>query len=162
MAAAPEAWRPTVADVAALVPTRTGAVDAAGVVLRATFDATTTPTDTQVLGLIRGVQSEVIATVGAMPAALAVVPSGGTIGESPAGHVVALGAAALVESQYYPDMQLGGESPAAVLERRYRLALAALASAANDIDGGLDPGDMVAAVALFPALTHAPTEFERW
>lgn len=161
-----EAWRPTVSDVANLVPQRTGAVDVAGeLVPRASFDTDTMPTATQVAGLVRGVQSEVVAVVGLMPDALCVVPEDGTIGESPAGHVVALGAAALVESQFYPDMQLGGESSVATLAARYRDALKALAKAANDIDAGADPGDMPKAVASFPATVAyglATTPWEQW
>lgn len=157
MAAALEDWRPTVADVAALVPQRTSGTG--------TFDAGTTPTADQVTGLVRGVQSEVVSVIGAMPEALAAVPSGGTIGESPAGHVVALGAAALVESGFYPDLQLGGDSPAAVLESRYKTALAALARAALDIGAGLDPGDQPKPTGAFPntvALGMATTFWERW
>ena len=161
-----EAWRPGVSDVANLVPTRTGAVDLATGNLEPapSFTAATTPTDTQVAGLIRGVQSEVVARVGAMPAALCVVPPGGGIGESPAGHVVALGAATLVESQFYPDLQ-GPESPGTVLERRYNAALSALAKAANDIDAGTDPGNQPHPVGFFPAtvpLGLATTPWERW
>lgn len=166
MAAALEAWRPSVPDVANLVPERTGAVDptTGNMAPKPSFDADTTPTDVQVAGLVRGVQSEVVARIGAMPAELAVVPAGGTIGESPAGHVVALGAAALVESQFYPDMQ-GPDGPGTVLERRYQAALSALAKAANDIDAGADPGDMPHARGLFPAtvaLGLATTPWEPW
>lgn len=161
-----EAWRPAVSDVANLVPTRTGALDVGGdLVPRASFDAATTPTATQVEGLIRGVQSEVASEVGTMPAALCAVPAGGTIGESPAGHVVALGAAALVEGQFYPDLQLGGDSPSAVLERRYRLALASLVKAANEIGAGADAGDTPKPVGAFPAtvaLGLATTPWEAW
>lgn len=162
-----EAWRPAVVDVANLVPERTGAVDpdGPGLELRGTFDPDTRPTGTQVEGIVRGVQSEVVAQVGTMPDDLCVVPSGGTIGESPAGHVVALGAAALVESQFYPDMQLGTESPGAVLERRYQAALGALVKAANDLGAGVDPGDMAKPAASFPATVSyglATTPWERW
>lgn len=164
--AALSAWLPTVQDIANLVPERTGASDAAGLVLRPSFDANTQPTAVQVAGLIRGVQSEVVAMVGDMPAALCLVPAGGTIGESPAGHVVALGSAALVESQFYPDMQGGGnDSPAAVLERRYLAALKALVMAAGDINAGTDPGDTPMPVGAFPdtvAMGLASTPWERW
>lgn len=166
MAASPEAWRPDVQSVANLVPTRTGAADAAGVVPRGTFDADTEPTADQVAGLIRGVQSEVMTLVGAMPDVLAAIPSGGTIGESPAGHVVALGAASLVEAQFYPDMQgSGADAPAAVLERRYKTALAALATAAKEINAGQDPGDPPRPVGTFPdtvAWGRGTSEWERW
>lgn len=162
-----EAWTPEVADVANLVPERTGAVDPDGPGLeqRGTFDVDTRPTAIQVQGILRGVQSEVVARVGAMPDDLCVVPSGGTIGESPAGHVVALGAAALVESQFYPDMALGTEAPGAVLERRYQAALSALVKAANDIGAGVDPGDLAKPAASFPdtvSLGLATTPWERW
>lgn len=161
-----EAWRPAVADVANLVPGRTGAVDVGGeLVPRASFDADTVPTDVQVAGLVRGVQSEVVAQVGTMPDALCVIPAGGTIGESPAGHTVALGAAALVEAQFYPDLQLGANSPAEVLELRYRTALAALVRAANEINAGADPGDTPKPAAAFPATVAyglATTPWEAW
>lgn len=163
--AALTAWLPTVQDVANLVPERTGASNPAGLVLRPSFDATTHPTATQVAGLIRGVQSEVFAVVGVMPDALCVAPEGGTIGESPGGHVVALGSAALVESQFYPDMQGGTDSAAAVLERRYLAALKALAGAAVDIDAGTDPGDHPMPVGAFPptvAYGMATTPWEKW
>lgn len=163
MTAALPAWLPAVGDVANLVPYRTG--DNLGN-LQGTFTAATNPTATQVAGLLRGVQSEVAAVVGAMPDALALVPAGGTIGESPAGHVVALGAAALVESQFYPDLQLGGgDSPGSALDRRYRAALAALAAAANSLGTGTDPGDMVRPVGTFPGTVGrglATTPWERW
>lgn len=161
--AALEAWRPGVSDVANLVPERTGR-DNTGAA-RPTFTAETVPTDTQVAGLIRGVQNEVMPLVGAMPVELCVIPSGGTIGESPAGHVVALGAAALVEAQFFPDLQLGTDSPAALLDRRYRLALAALAKAANEINAGTDPGDQPLPTGAFPATVRAgmaTTFWERW
>jgi len=157
-----EAWLPTVQNVADLVPHRTGNLTGAA---QGTFTTLTVPTAVQVQGLIRGVQSEVVALIGAMPDALAVVPTGGTIGESPAGHVVALGSAALVESSFYPDLQLGGDSAAAVLERRYRLALAALATAAVDLGAGTDPGDQTKPVGSFPATVAyglATTPWERW
>lgn len=162
-----EAWRPAVSDVANLVPERTGVLnpDAPGLTIRGTFDADTHPTGTQVQGLVRGVQSEVVARVGTMPAALVAVPEGGTIGESPAGHVVALGSAALVESQFYPDLQLGGDAPSVVLERRYQAALNALVKAANEIGSGADAGDTPKAVAAFPAtvpLGLATTPWEPW
>jgi hypothetical protein len=161
-----EAWRPTVQDVANLVPERTGARDLASGDLapKGTFDADTLPTGVQVLGIVRGVQSEVVSRVGTMPTELATAPPGGTIGESPAGHVVALGAAALVESQFYPDMQ-GPDGPGTVLERRYAAALTALAKAAADIDSGSDPGDTPRAKASFPAtvpLGLATTPWEQW
>ncbi len=161
--AALEAWRPGVGDVANLVPERTGRDDAG--VPRPTFDADTVPTDVQVAGLIRGVQNEVVPLIGDMPAALCLAPAGGTIGESPAGHVVALGAAALVEAQFYPDLQLGTDSPAAMLDRRYRLALTALAKAANEINAGTDPGDQPLPTGAFPATVRAgmaTTFWERW
>ena len=161
-----EAWRPTAADVAALIPERTGAENEDGTLeTRGTFDADTTPTATQVDGLVRGVQSEVVSVVGTMPAALTLVPPGGTIGESPAGHVVALGTAALVESGFFPDSQLGVESPAGRLEARYRTALAALVKAANELSAGVDPGDTPKASGAFPAtvpLGLATTPWEPW
>lgn len=166
MSAPLEAWRPTVADVANLVPERTSAPNGSGGMgPLGTFDATTTPTGDQVAGLIRGVQNEVAPQVGSMPDSLCVAPSGGTIGESPAGHVVALGAAALVETQFYPDMGMGTESPGTVLDRRYRLALAALVKAANDINAGSLAGVPPKPVAAFPdtvALGLATSFWERY
>lgn len=162
MAAALGTWRPTVGDVARLVPTRTLAADGTDT---GTFGATTKPTATQVEGLIRGVQSEVVALVGAMPERLAEVPVGGTIGDSPAGHVVALGTAALVESQFYPDPAAGGDASSTLLDRRYSAALKGLAKAANDISAGGDPGDAVYPAATFPdtvARGLATSSFETW
>jgi hypothetical protein len=166
MVAALAAWLPTAQDVANLVPNRTGAIDVNDVLVpRANFDVDTVPTATQVLGLARGVQSEVAAVIGAMPDQLAVFPTGGTTGESSAGHVVALGAAALIETGFYPDQQLGGDSPSAVMERRFRAALAALARAALDINSGTDPGDQPRPSAAFPdtiAWGRATTSWESW
>ncbi len=164
MTASLEAWQPAVQDIANLVPQRTGDRDGDA---QGTFtdDGATVPSGAQVQGLVRGVQSEVLAVVGAMPEALCVVPANGTIGESPAGHVVALGAAALVESQFFPDLQAGADSAAAVLERRYRAALAALAAAVRDLDAGTDPGGRPMASAAFPAtvaLGLATTPWEAW
>lgn len=155
--AALEAWRPSVADVAALVPSRV----APGI----TFSSSTKPTDLQVEGLIRGVQNEVVPFVGTMPDELCLVPSGGTIGESPAGHVVALGAAALVEGQFFPDLQLGADSPVILLNNRYQAALKALAKAAYEIAEGQAPGDAPKPVGAFPATVRsgmATTFWERW
>lgn len=162
MAAALEAWRPTPADIARLVPTRTLAADGTDT---GTFGATTKPTATQVEGLIRGVQSEVVAVVGAMPERLALVPAGGTVGDSPAGHVVALGTAALVESQFYPDPAAGGDASSTLLDRRYQAALKGLAKAAIDIYAGADPGDSPMPAYMFPdtlARGLATSQFERF
>ena len=130
-------WRPTVADVAAIVAQRTGDPDGDA---RSSFRSDTTPSATQVETLIAQVQSRVATRVGVMPDDLAaeLVPGDGP-GSTPAGHVVALGAAALVELQFWPDMAQGGESPATQLREWYMAALDELAASAEDIrsDGEL-------------------------
>lgn len=150
-----EAWRPSVQDVANLVAERTGAVDVNGeLVPRGTFDADTTPTDTQVLALIAGVQTEVWAAVGGVSDALS----------DAAQWAVALGTAALVETQFYGDMQ-GPGGPGEVLTDRYRSAVAALVKADADTDDGADHGARAVAVGYFPAtvpLGLATTPWEPW
>lgn len=153
MGAALAEWAPTVRDVANIVPDRTGDV----AVHDGTFDTTTVPTAVQVAGLVRQIQSEIVAVVGAMPASLVVVPDGGTIGESVAGHVVALGAAYHVELDFYPDQQLTGQSRASMLREDYLRVLKSLAQAVNDADGGIDPGGTLAPTATFPV-----TEMIQW
>lgn len=141
------AWRPTVAEVAAVIPHRTG--DKEGTA-QGTFTFDTVPTVEQVESVVRQIQSEVAAVIGDMPDALAAAPAGGTVGESMAGRVVILGVAADIERSFYPDLQLAGDSVAAQLAQRYRDALAALANAAVDADAGSDPGDPLLPTAVFP------------
>lgn len=165
MPAALTDWRPTVAEVASVIPQRTGDRDGDA---QASFTADTVPTATQVESIVRQIQSEVATRIGAMPVALTVAPVGGTIGESPAGRVVVVGAAAQVEDSFYPDLQLGGESLAARLWERYRTLLDALAASAADLatDGTL--GTAVAVPrpsAAFPDTVGAgygTTPWERW
>ena len=139
------AWAPSVQDVANLVPHRTGDPDGAA---QGTFTATTVPTAAQVQGLIRQVQSEVEAEVGdELPPELTGAPAGGTVGEGPAGHVVALGAASYVETQFY------GTSPNDdALWPRFLRALAALRAGASGITSGGDVGSQLGASYAFPDL----------
>ena len=155
MTAALGDWRPSVADVAEIIPDRTGDID----VHAGTFDATTVPTATQVQGLIRQIQAEVVGVVGAMPSDLVVIPEGGGIGDTQPGHVVALGAAYMVELSFYPDQQLAGTSRAEMLREDYLRERGNLATAANSVDTGTDPGDPLRPTATFPALASF-TQFE--
>jgi hypothetical protein len=131
MAVDPATWRASVQDVANVIPQRTG--DPAGAA-QGTFTATTVPTGAQVEGIIRGVQAEVLTAVGEVTEELATpVAAGGGPGETMAGHVVAVGAAAYVEMSFYPDLPEGATS----LWDRYQALLAALVGAAAP---GTQPG----------------------
>lgn len=122
------------AEIAALLAQRPG--DSAGEA-QTSFTVDTVPTDTQVAIIIGQVQGEVIAETGDMPAALATVPvAGDPVSASPAGNVVALGTAARVERQFFPDMQTFGESPAAQWQALYDRALPALVKAVEELRAG--------------------------
>lgn len=126
-----EAWRPTVADVAAIVFQRAGrAADGQAV---GTFDATTTPTAEQVENQIRQVQAEVRTRIGDPPESLTTAIDDGGPGSTAAGRVVAVGAASYVELQFYPDNQGGADSPAVQLWERYQALLTGLATAVADL-----------------------------
>lgn len=123
MPADPALWRPTVGDVAAVIPNRTGDPNGNA---QGTFTAATIPTAAQVETLITSVQGEVIHRAG--PAgvvdelAVPTIPQGGP-GSTPAGHAVAVGVASYVELNFYPDLQQGSEAPAQSLWRRYQWIL---------------------------------------
>lgn len=138
--------------------------------MASTFTADTLPRASQVEEMIAGVQSEVITAVGEMPAALyAPTPTAsgpGGPGTSPAGHVVALGAAFMVERDFYPDQQ-GPGGPAALLWTQYQAGLKALSKAADDLD--VDGDDPIGTGGLpswaFPdtvARGLATTHWEGW
>ncbi|MDQ2826106.1 MAG: hypothetical protein M3Y04_03945, partial [Actinomycetota bacterium] len=123
-------WRPSAADVANLIPQRTG--DQSGRASGA-FSSATVPTDTQVSNLIAGTANEVIAVVGATPDAVIATM---------AAHVTAVGTAAYVESGFYPDENTTGQGPAAQLLVRFQWLLAELKLAARgegDIAGPPEP-----------------------
>lgn len=159
------AWRPTVAEVASVIPHRTGDIDGEA---QGTFTATTVPTAVQVESVIRQIQSEVATRIGDMPTPLTVAPTGGTVGESPAGRVVAVGAAAEIERAFYPDEQLGPNSPASLLAARYNELLTALIAAAADLAEDDELGTAEASprpTAYFPDTVSygvATTPWERW
>lgn len=160
-------WRPTVKDVADLVPTRTAEPGSGGPA--STFTTLTIPTAEAVEGLIAGTQAAVIGAVGEVPVGTLTTPvataSGpGTPGTSPAGHVVALGAAFAVERDFYPDMQ-GGSGPAALLWAQYQSELKALIKAIDDLTGGDDIGGALLPQWSFPdtvAQGLASTHWEGW
>lgn len=134
MATDPALWRPTVAEIAALLAQRPG--DSAGVA-QTSFGVDTVPTATQVATIIGQVQGEVIAETGDMPAELVVVPvAGDPLSASPAGNVVALGAAARVERQFFPDLQSFGTSVASQWHDDYTAAKAALVKAVETLRAG--------------------------
>lgn len=154
MATDPATWRPTVAEVAALLAQRPG--DSAGAA-QTSFTADTVPTATQVATIIGQVQGEVIAETGDMPAELAAVPVvGDAISASPAGNVVALGAAARVERQFFPDLQTFGDSPASQWQALYEAAKAALVKAVEDLNSDGEVGTDEAA-GLMPAFAFPAT-----
>lgn len=164
MATDPALWRPTVAEVAALLAQRPG--DSAGVA-QTSFTVDTVPTETQVATIIGQVQGEVIAETGDMPAVLALVPvDGDPISASPAGNVVALGAAARVERQFFPDLQTFGDSPASQWQALYERALAALVKAVEDLnaDGelGTDEADVLMPAWSFPASVETGRGTSTW
>src|ERR1051325_9833465 len=113
-------YTPTVADVAAVIPQRTG--DPSGNA-QGTFNANTTPTDTQVTAIITDIQSEVLAECGAPPV-------DGSL-DALTHRAISLGTAAQVELSFYPD--LTGEGVMAELQRRYERAKTLLR---NTIEGG--------------------------
>lgn len=125
---------PTQADVAAVIPHRTG--DATGVVTE-TFGATTVPTDAQVTNVIAKLGDEVTAEVGAVAASL----------EGFWRWVVTLGAAAQVEQSFYPD-QDGVEA----LWKRYRENLKRLKAA----DSGQGAGEETLPVFGYPEVASMP------
>lgn len=164
MATDPATWRPTVAEIAALLAQRPG--DSAGVA-QTSFDTDTVPTATQVAIIIGQVQGEVISETGAMPAVLALVPvDGDPVSASPAGNVVALGAAARVERQFFPDLQSFGTSVASQWHDDYVRALAALVKAVEDIKAGGDVGTDETAELLgswaFPAAVQTGFGTSTW
>lgn len=148
MATDPATWRPTVAEISALLAHRPG--DETGRA-RTPFDADTVPSADQVAVIIGQVQGEVIAECGDMPAYLATVPvEGDPASASPAGNVVTLGTAARIERQFFPDLQTFGESPASQWQAVYERALAALVKAVEDINADGEVG-VDEAAALLPA-----------
>lgn len=160
----PATWRPTVPEIAALLAQRPG--DAAGVA-QTSFSADTVPTDTQVAVIIGQVQGEVIAETGDMPAALAAVPVvGDPASASPAGNVVALGAAARVERQFFPDLQSFGTSPASQWHDDYVRALAALVKAVEELRAGevigTDGVDALLPSWNFPAAVQTGAGTSTW
>lgn len=157
-------WRPTVAEIAALLAQRPG--DSAGVA-QTSFDADTVPTATQVAVVIGQVQGEVIAETGDMPAELATVPvAGDPASASPAGNVVALGAAARVERQFFPDLASFGTSLASQWHDDYVRALAALVKAVEDIrsggEVGTDEDDVLMPTWAFPAAVETGRGTSTW
>jgi len=135
-----------VSDVAAIVPTR--AYDASAGEILPTFTSSTTPTAAQVGGIIDGITTEIMGRLGEVPVQLATpVREGGGPADTPAGHCAAVGSAAAVELQFYPDQQGGSGSPAAMLEARYQRLLERLAGAAANIG---DDGTPAADVATAP------------
>lgn len=107
-------WAPGLADVAALVPTRT--LDDGGT-QQDTFTDTTTPTDIQVLGFIDATVGEVAAYVGPVDARLTATALG----------VAALGVAATVELTFPPTSDV--TSVATELRLRYQASLERLRTA---------------------------------
>jgi hypothetical protein len=126
---------PTQADVAAVIPQRTGDVN--GVVTE-TFGATTVPTDAQVTNIIAKIAGEVTAEVGAVSAAL----------EDFWRWVVTLGAAAQTEQSFWPDQ----ENHADDLWARFRENLERLRKAAA---GG---GASASAAETLPVFGYPPID----
>jgi hypothetical protein len=115
-------WAPTVADVGALVRSRTterGVTGEAG-----TFTANTRPTASQVDELIEKAVGRVAEKVGAdLPSVL----------WDAAGDVAALRAAMLVELSFFGDQISQGRSPYNELRAEFRDGLDALVSAKKDL-----------------------------
>lgn len=135
-------WRPSLATVGALVPTRTRATSDDGYGAdpgSGTFTAATTPTDTQVELLIDGAVGEITGKIGTVPAALYGLAT----------RVAALGAAADVELSF----PTGAETPnvAKSLTDRYDAALKDLIDAATRIANGqqLGPSEYLLPVGDF-------------
>lgn len=109
------AWTPTLADVAALVPTRT--IDSDGE-QQDTFTALTTPADDQVTGYITRIVGEISATVGEVPSDVF----------DAAKHTATLGAAWLVERSFPPTSDVQNVANDFVTDYRASLAGLRLAS----------------------------------
>lgn len=135
------------ADVAALIPQRTG--DQTGRASGA-FSATTVPTDVQVANLIAGTANEVTAVVGSNPdAAISAM----------AAHVTAVGTASYVESGFYPDENTTAQGPAAQLLVRFQWLVAELKSAAR---GDGDVAGPPAPLWQFPAALETGYGTSTW
>jgi len=130
------AWAPTAADVCAIVPQRTGALDGRA---SGAFSSTTVPTDTQVTGEIAQAVFEVETVVGPTPDAQ-IAPM--------ATRATALLVASYVELSFYPDSNMTAQGPAAQLYQRYKDLMAMIQKAqsgSGDIAGPPSP------VGYFPA-----------
>lgn len=151
--APPGAWRPTVEDVADVLAQRTG--DRAGDA-RATFTDDTVPSRVQAQGVIDQVMGEITLRVGTIPGPLATptLPGGGPA-SSPAGRVATVGAAAWIELQFYPDLQLQGQGPAEQLWTRYQALLDGLEKAKATLVGGGAVDVPPRPTASFPASVAA-------
>lgn len=144
-------WRPAVADVQAVVPTRGGGA----------FSDRTTPTAAQVDLLVDQLVAEVVGEVGRFDAALVIDPDpshpGGdvvTLGHL-AHRAAVLGTALQVEDGWFPEQ--GGTERGERLHAQYLTALARLRSAIAELGEGGSGG----AFTIHPAFT-APRPPDPW
>jgi hypothetical protein len=133
-------WTPTLAEIGAAVPLRTRVTDGAYATTdqdSGTFSSSTTPTDTQVNVYLAGVQADVSARAGTIPASL----------EPLAKWVTILGVAAQIEEAYpAPD----GVDVAATFRAQYESELATLIGATTAAGAG------PTGAALVPQWSYPP------
>lgn len=135
-------WTPTLAEIGAAVPLRTRVTDGAYATTdqdSGTFSSSTTPTDTQVNVYLAGVQADVTARAGAIPASL----------EPLAKWVTILGVAAQVEAAY-PTTEGKQTANAAGLRAQYEGGIKALIAAATTAGAG------PTGAALVPEWSYPP------
>jgi hypothetical protein len=119
------AWTPTAAEVHAVIPTRNSGDP---------FDASSTPTDTQVDSLAAQVSAEVAAKIADLGGSAGI--TGTTVADddfAAAKWAATLGTAAYLELNYYPEQQAAGEpSTAGQLFARYADAIDSLRKVVAD------------------------------
>lgn len=141
-------YTPTVADVGALVRSRTRNDQGAEI---GTFDATTRPTNTQVDSLIQDALNEAYPVFGEdIPDAPGTDPAAL---RKAATRIVALRAAALVELSYFPEQINMGRSAYAQYQNSFESGLTRVGKAIAEAGAGDEPGtsdDYLGSIAGFP------------
>ncbi len=145
-------WRPALAEVAALVPTRT--VGDEDVVL-GTFTSETEPTGDQVETLINLATANVASRVGSTDDLCTDALTSRSRG------MAALYAAMLVELTYFPEQVNGNKSPYAQYKTLYDDGMDVLIESVSETcggGGGEDPGGSIGGTGLQPSYDFGPYE----
>lgn len=146
-------WKPTVAQVAATIPTRGGQ--------DGSFDETTRPTATQVADLIESQANDLIGEVGSFDSATVINPAAPAEEQvtlaALARNAVQLGTASQIEDVFFPEQQAGQyagleSTPSQHLYARYRRAVERLKS---HVDLDRDPEEFTGSVPLRHASRRA-------